>query len=511
MTYPIEVLPLGSTSAELLDDVCKRLNEVQTEFDFELPPPRLRDDGIVFTREKYSSDDVFDWLRAFRTKAKGHHPFLVGFVQGPLRTAKYENAFGSHQAKDGLAVVTLDKHTKFARSRAYVAYFLARYAISFVAPDVKVHDDTRGCFFDQKENKYEIRESLLEGKFCDPCMNKLQAVLTPEVTRAVQSMARLIRNLESPPDEVQATVIRVGPVPPLSAADVVAPPLPQSVDESRKQFPWAYAALSLIALVVAVVIIVLLGRSSTMLGNALLFFAAVLTLSLAASLVLFGVLRGFARYQKKAKNETLELGGSAAMFILVLILGYRLTPQPTIEGSTFSITVHARDEQQRPVTKGRLLMTVGQETKPAVLNNDGEGTFKEIANTYRDQKVRIEAQVPQYVLREPSKLYEILPGVINVELQYKPDDPLDALVFSEAGTFEADSLVQTLAGNSGGVVVAPELLMHLKSKRVSLQMPFQNVPLKQALDLIFAQVGIDVVYERTGTITHIRSKRGDSK
>ena len=507
MTYPIEAVPLGSTPAGTLADVCRRLNEVQQEFDFNLPPPRLLDEGVVVSRQNYVAEEVFAWLEEFRARAKGNRPYLIAFVQGPLESATRSNLFGSNDAEKGVAVVTLRDHVKFVSStHAYVAYYLVRYAIGFVAPDVKAHKETRGCFFDFKENKYHLRESLLEGRFCDPCMGKLQAVFNAELMRAVQSMATLIRNLELQPESVPPAAT--------PALGVAATPVPGGVpdnkngpfDENRRQFPWGNAILSLIALGVGIGLVVLLRSSSNALGNALLYFAAVLALSLAASLVVFGVLRGYANYKGKVHKGTLELGGSAAMFILVLILGFKLTPAQTIEAGTFNITVHARDDKQRPVTNGRLLMTIGQETKPAVLNNDGEGTFKEIAHTHRGEEVPVEARVPQYTLRDPGRLYQLVPGVITVELQSEPDDPLDALVSADSGKYPADVLVQTLAGSAGGVVVAPELVSRLKRKSVTLQTPLRDVPLKRALEQIFVQLGMQVVFEHTSTITQIKLK-----
>jgi len=531
VTYAIEAVPLDGVPAELLEDVCKRLNAVQPEFTFGLPTGQLRNDGVTFTRQNYIANDVFTWLLDARIRVKGNHPYLIAFVQGPLQSATTANLFGSHDAQKGLAVVTLHDHIKFVSSpRAYVAYFLVRYAISFFAPDMKGHEETRGCFFDKKENKYHLRESLLEGKFCDPCMAKLQAVLTPEIVRAIQSMATLIHNLEVQPEIVTPGVAQPQPAP-VTDVTTAAADVPngsangtndkqenekrlenvKNVDENRGKFPWGNAILSLVALAVGVGIVILLQHSNNALGNALLYFAAVLTLSIAASLVVFGVLRGYARYTGKVENGTLELGGSAVVLVLVLILGFKLTPPQSIESSTFNITVHARDEKQRPVINGRLLMTVGQETKPAVLNKDGEGTFKEISNMYRGRKVPIEAQVPQCTLREPNKVYELVPGVITVELQSHPDDPLDALVSADPAKYAADILVQTLSSEAGGIVVAPELLSRLKKKRVLLQAPLRDVPLGRAFEQIFAQIGVEVVYERSGSILKIRSKSGGTK
>jgi len=66
---------------------------------------------------------------------------------------------------------------------------LIRYTLSFICPAVKNHEATRGCFFDKKVNKGDIKISMAAGKICDEC-----AVLFSEQVDAAsyESLTKLV-------------------------------------------------------------------------------------------------------------------------------------------------------------------------------------------------------------------------------------------------------------------------------------------------------------------------------
>jgi hypothetical protein len=504
VSFPIELVPLGKTSIEPLEYVCKRLNEIQHEFDFNLPPVRLREEGVVFSRSEYLASEVFAWLQNYRTVAKGNRPYLIGFIDGPLRSAKLSNLFGSHEAENGVAVVTLDDHKKYVSStHAYVAYYLVRYAISFVAPAVKTHDDDarRWCFFDRKLNKYHIRQSLIEGRFCDDCMRQLQSHFTAEIIRSIEAMATLVKDLELHRDESVAK-----PNPPSVNA-----PADDSTGALRQpgSVPVGYAVLSVIAFIAAVVLALVLRRSDSALANNLLYFATVIALAAASAITLFGVLNSYAKYSGKVLGGLLELGGPAVIFFVVLLLAYKLKPHETQTpppAPPFNVTVHARDANNHPVTQGALLLTVGQETKEATLNARGEGTFKEIGPEHRGAKLPLEERVDDFALKEPKRLYEIVPSVLTVELE-EDFDPLNAKVTLDAGTTNLVTLVTRLGELAGGVMLDPEVAAKLKKRKVTFGQPLRDVRLRVALERIFAQAQTSVVFEKQGSITWIRQAK----
>ena len=58
-----------------------------------------------------------------------------------------------------------------------VAYYLIRYAIGFACPEAKSHEESRGCFFDKKIFKEDIKLSMRAGKICDPCHDVIGMVI----------------------------------------------------------------------------------------------------------------------------------------------------------------------------------------------------------------------------------------------------------------------------------------------------------------------------------------------
>jgi hypothetical protein len=171
MAYDIEIISVGDESSARIQEVAHTLNVAQEEFRFNLPPERLRDEGAVFVREEYDTATVFEFLQDYRNQAKGYRPFLIAVVNSKLRSERLLNLFGSHEASKGLAVITLHDHQHYADSyRPYLCYYFIRYALSFVCPNLRVHDETRNCFFDRKLRKADLQKSLESGQeICSTC------------------------------------------------------------------------------------------------------------------------------------------------------------------------------------------------------------------------------------------------------------------------------------------------------------------------------------------------------
>ncbi|MBZ5531326.1 MAG: hypothetical protein LAO20_07840 [Acidobacteriia bacterium] len=210
MPYHIEILSVGDNSNSKIAEVAQALNVTQKEFHFALPPERLRNEGLVFVQENYHTSKVFEFLKDYRSNAKGSRPFLLAVLNGRLESDKYGNLFGSHEASDGLAVVTLHDHQRFADSyRSYLSYYFIRYALSFVCPSLKSHSEARGCFFDFKGNKPDLKKSLESGAFCAKCMAILAKSLNAEIKVAIDKMIAAMKSLQANSEaDLDATALK---------------------------------------------------------------------------------------------------------------------------------------------------------------------------------------------------------------------------------------------------------------------------------------------------------------
>ncbi|WP_395753906.1 patatin-like phospholipase family protein [Prosthecobacter sp.] len=167
---------IGGDYYSLLKSSADQLNGVQNEFIFRLTAESNRTDGIDFKRREYNSEDIWAFLKNHRDSQGGHRPYIIAFINAPLQSPKLANLFGSHQAKSGLAVVTLHSSAQYVKEeRRYCSYYLTRYALSFVNPSIKSHNEPehKFCYFHRKIDKRDIRESMDSGLLCDECEKNL--------------------------------------------------------------------------------------------------------------------------------------------------------------------------------------------------------------------------------------------------------------------------------------------------------------------------------------------------
>jgi predicted nucleotide-binding protein len=174
---PIEVVIIGDIDAADVVAALAVANSAQKEFLFSQFP---EDQASSLKMHAYSSvqdSDMFDILESFRKDIRGYHPFLIAIIDANLHGALYGNLFGNHLKGKGIAVVTVanvpDIIIPRDRMMAFFLYYLARYALSFMAPDHMNHEDSRGCVFDRKVKKPDLVKSMRARALCDECRRNL--------------------------------------------------------------------------------------------------------------------------------------------------------------------------------------------------------------------------------------------------------------------------------------------------------------------------------------------------
>ena len=176
MAYDIELMSIGEDIYPLLQRSAAAMNGVQGEFRFRLTAESQRHAGLSFARSSFETSDIWNFLRDQKNKSGGNRPFLIAFVTKPLRSAELSNLFGSHEADEGLAVVTTFGTGQYVKEESrYCCYYLTRYSLSFVNPLIKAHDDPvrKSCYFHKKIHKRDIRDSMDTGQICDQCLKEL--------------------------------------------------------------------------------------------------------------------------------------------------------------------------------------------------------------------------------------------------------------------------------------------------------------------------------------------------
>lgn len=170
--YPIEVINIGKPEFHLHEEAIEKLNGIQNDFKYFLPPDRLKTWGASFVRSEYFTDDVIDRLISYRSEAKGFHPFIIGIVHAALNGTELVNLFATRRRSENIAVITTDSwEESFSPPHlsAYLAYYLVHYTMKFIAPEIESHEETRDCYFDKKIYKPDIKLSMKSGNICDQC------------------------------------------------------------------------------------------------------------------------------------------------------------------------------------------------------------------------------------------------------------------------------------------------------------------------------------------------------
>jgi predicted acylesterase/phospholipase RssA len=176
MAYDIELISIGDDFHIVLQDAASLLNGVQGEFGFHLSSQLSREDAVAFRRQEYLTQDIWDYLKQQRMRFGGNRPHIIAFVGAPLKSPSLNNIFGSHQAAEGLAVVTLHSSRQYVReTRRFCCYYMTRYAMSFVNPLIKAHNDDarKNCYFHKKLYKPDIRASMDSGYVCEQDQHQL--------------------------------------------------------------------------------------------------------------------------------------------------------------------------------------------------------------------------------------------------------------------------------------------------------------------------------------------------
>ena len=207
MPFTIEIISVGGDFDEIISETATALNGVQNEFRFELPPARLRRYAAGAIQPNYLTGSVFELLKKYRADAKGNRPHVMGVIDKRLASSsdpKLVNLFASHNARDGVgeAVITLYDHHLFAESaQLYLCYYFVRYALSFVCPKLKNHDDTRSCFFDRKLRKRDLKLSMDSGGLCTNCRAELWQSFNDEINVGIERMIRAMKSLRADSQE----------------------------------------------------------------------------------------------------------------------------------------------------------------------------------------------------------------------------------------------------------------------------------------------------------------------
>ena len=121
MAYVVELMSIGEDLYPVLSTSAAQLNAVQQEFGFRLTSEPQRQRGLDFRRTAYTTTEIWDFLRDHRKTFGGNRPYIIAFVNAALKSAELNNIFGSHEAAEGIAVVTTLASGQYVKERGGTA------------------------------------------------------------------------------------------------------------------------------------------------------------------------------------------------------------------------------------------------------------------------------------------------------------------------------------------------------------------------------------------------------
>ncbi len=174
---PIEIVTIGAVQIVDVEQAISIANSMQNEFIYSLLNPIDSQAFKMLAYQKSTVEDFLNSLESRRSYIRGFHPYVIAIVDTELEGKTYTNLFGSHRAQQGLAIITTSKIENIVipqgRMAAYFLYYLARYTLSFIAPNHKNHEESKECVFDRKVNKMDILKSMRARAVCNDCRNAL--------------------------------------------------------------------------------------------------------------------------------------------------------------------------------------------------------------------------------------------------------------------------------------------------------------------------------------------------
>jgi hypothetical protein len=175
------------------------------------------------------------------------------------------------------------------------------------------------------------------------------------------------------------------------------------------------------------------------LTNAVLY-SALVTLALTPTCIVFGALRSYGLYKGQVLGATVEFGGSASVFLVVLVLGYNLLPASL--NFPLTVNLHGTTSSQLLIPrKGKVLIDFGGDRRDEPISEKGQAKFSEIPANFRGKEVSIFLDAAGYELASPDQKHVLNGDSIYLEVRKKAGHVLGH-VKDEAGSDLADVTIR---------------------------------------------------------------------
>jgi hypothetical protein len=150
------------------------------------------------------------------------------------------------------------------------------------------------------------------------------------------------------------------------------------------------------------------------------YYLLLVLLGLTASGFLFGALRSYAKYSGQHFGGRLELGGGVVVFLLVIILGFRLLPASL--NFPLTVFVHGVAGPQELILRnsGHVVLDIGGDRRREPIGEKGQAFFPEIPSNFHGLSVNVSLDAPGYELANPAQKQVLDGPSLYLEVRRQP-------------------------------------------------------------------------------------------
>lgn len=197
--------------------------------------------------------------------------------------------------------------------------------------------------------------------------------------------------------------------------------------QTSSTYIWIAAVSGLVTIVFLCIYIWMLPRLVNNGVHRQVYYFLLFPLALAVAALCFGVMGSYATYRGSAVSGTLRLSGPIVGVGLVVIGGFWLVPSSDV----FAVTVRVFGPNGIKLRGGSILIYLGSDTRSAPLASNGEANFKEIPNKFRNQKVKVGAEIAGYRLSDDISEVTLMDSLtLNAVVDPNAAEPILADSFS---------------------------------------------------------------------------------
>jgi hypothetical protein len=194
-----------------------------------------------------------------------------------------------------------------------------------------------------------------------------------------------------------------------------------------------HGLIALVSLAIGVGLLVYYVHQVPRLGAGVrdqVYYVVLFPSAVACAVALFGAMRGYARLTARRPGMALEIGGPAALFVLIIWGGFKLPPR---QSDTFDLTVraHSSDGRIPIITSGKIILDLDNDRRMEDLHSNGEADFKGVPIKFQGAAINVLAQVDGYEQRWEA--HTITSTFLDLALTLAPATVFRGFVHDELG------------------------------------------------------------------------------